>query len=61
MLYEAGRDEKGTKEFLKSAKLIEYLKDVGESRAKLNNRRILEVVMRRAQLPSPITRSASST
>ena len=37
MLYEAGRDEKGTKEFLKSAKLIEYLKDVGESRAKLLN------------------------
>ena len=29
MLYEAGRDEKGTKEFLKSAKLIEYLKDNG--------------------------------
>ena len=34
MLYEAGRDPK-TKQFLKSARLVEYLKDIGSSRAKL--------------------------
>ena len=36
MLYEAGRD-KGVKAFLESAKLIEYLKDIGGSREKLLN------------------------
>ncbi len=34
MLYEAGRD-KSVKAFLESAKLIEYLKDIGDSRKKL--------------------------
>lgn len=36
MLYEAGRD-KDVKYFLEVAKLVEYLKDIGTSRAKLLN------------------------
>lgn len=34
MLYEAGRDSK-VKQFLQNARLVEYLKDIGSSRAKL--------------------------
>lgn len=35
MLYEVGRDKKQTGEFLVSARLVEYLKDIGNSREKL--------------------------
>ncbi len=34
MIYEAGR-EQAVKDFLKKAKLLEYIKDIGSSRAKL--------------------------